>query len=98
MLSDVSSLLSGAAKDSEQAASQMDAAARNSEEKAELSPEQAEKTAKAQDAVREQLARLAEMLDRGEDTWSVGRNLQRLVQQQRGLMAHTPRAGEERSE
>jgi len=45
--------------------------------------------------VREQLGRLAEMLDRGEDSWLVGRNLQRLVQQQRDLHAQTQRVGEQ---
>ena len=96
MLSDVNQLLRGAASESEQAASQLDAAAKDNPEqdKAALTPDQQERASAAQEAVRDQLARLAEMLDRGEDTWLAGRNLQRLIQQQKELMSQTQRAGE----
>src|SRR5207244_2825682 len=56
--------------------------------------EQAEKAGKAQDSVRDQLGRLAEMLDKGEDSWLVSRNLQNVLRQQKDLQARTQRAGE----
>jgi hypothetical protein len=97
LLQDVGTLLQGAASDSEQAAAKMDAAARQAPEaeKTPLTPEQQEKVGKSQEAVRDQLGRLAEMLDKGEDSWLVSRNLQRLLEQQRDLQARTQRAGEQ---
>lgn len=97
MLKDLSDLLKGAAKDSEQAAGQMDAAARNQDEseKAKVTKEQAEPIEKAQESVREQLGRVAEALDRGEDSWLASRALQRVIQQQKDLKSQTDRMGEQ---
>jgi hypothetical protein len=96
LLSDVGQLLRGAGEESEQAAAQLDAAAKQKPEgeKADLTPEQAQKLQASQESVREQLGRLAEMLDRGEDTWLAMRSLQRLLQQQQELQTQTQRAGE----
>jgi hypothetical protein len=96
LLSDVGSLLKDAAAASERAASQMDAAAQQSPEpeRAELDKPLQEGISKEQEAVRDNLSRLAEMLDKGEDTWVISRTLQRLAQQQRELKGQTERAGE----
>lgn len=101
LLKDLSDLMQGAAKDSQQAAGQMDAAAReqgqqpDSEQKTELSKEQAEPIEKAQESVRDQLGRIAQALDRGEDSWLASRALQRVLQQQKDLKAQTDRVGEQ---
>lgn len=97
LLEDVGALLQGAEQDSEQASTRMDAAAQRTPESepTPLTPEQQEEIARDQDEVRDQLGRLSEMLDRGEDSWLVSRNLQRLAQQQRDLLARTQRAGEQ---
>jgi hypothetical protein len=101
LLEDLEELLQGAARDSEQAAARMDAAAREqgqqaeSEQTTKLEEPQAEQIAKAQESVRDQLERVAQALDRGEDAWLASRNLQRLIQQQRDLKARTERLGEQ---
>lgn len=96
-LADVSSILQSAAAESERASSKMDAAAKDQpeQERTPLSPEDTEEVVKAQDEVRDQLSRLAEMLDRGEDSWAVSRALQRLLEQQRDLQGRTQRAGQQ---
>lgn len=96
ILSDISGLLQSAAQDSERASAQMDAAAKDrpEAESAPLDAKQAQEVTQAQDSVRDQLARLAEMLDRGEDSWLMSRTLQRLAEQQRELESRTRRAGE----
>lgn len=97
LLSDIGELLDGAARDAEQAGERMDAAAATSpgEEQAPLTPEQAEEIGTPQEAVRDQLGQVAQTLDEGEDSWLVGRNLQRLMQQQKELMSRTAQAGEQ---
>lgn len=47
----------------------------------------------SQEQVREELARLADMLDRGEDTYASKRALERLLEQQRDLQRRTNEAG-----
>ncbi|MEL7471876.1 MAG: hypothetical protein AAGK04_01050, partial [Planctomycetota bacterium] len=49
----------------------------------------------AQDTVRQELERLIGLLDRGEDAWGVRRELDRVIETQRGLEAETQRLGEE---
>lgn len=94
LLEDIDMLFRGAGQDSDRAAAQMQAAAREEDEIAQLTEEQQRGIAEAQDAVRDQLGRMAEMLDRGEDSWVMSRTLQRLLQQQRDLQAQTERVGE----
>jgi hypothetical protein len=94
LLEDVDSLFRGAAGDSDRAGSQMTAATRNEEEAAELDPQEVQQILEAQEAVRDQLGRMAQMLDRGEDSWVMSRALQRLLQQQRDVQAQTERLGE----
>lgn len=96
LLNDISANLQSAAQESEQASSQMDAAAKDTpeQEKAPLTPEKAESISKNQQNVRDELTRLAEMLDRGEDSWLASRSVQRLLEQQRELQARTQRTGE----
>lgn len=97
LLQDVGALLQGASKDSDQASAKLDAAAKDTPEaeKAPLNAQQQEQVKKDQDSVRDQLGRLTEMLDRGQDSWLVSRNLQRILEQQRDLAARTQRAGEQ---
>lgn len=56
--------------------------------------EQREKAGTSQDRVREQLAKLVDMLDRGEDTFASKRAIERLLQQQRSLQQRTGQAAE----
>lgn len=59
---------------------------------------QAQARAEAQSAqaeVRSELARLIEMLDRGQDSWAVRREIQRLLDEQQQLSRQTQRAAEE---
>lgn len=102
LLGDVASLLDQAAPAAQAAASQMDEAARRQAppdeppaNPAALTPQEQERIAAEQERVRDALGELAQMLDRGEDSWLVGRALQRLLEQQRALRAQTQRAGQE---
>ncbi len=101
LLGELSSSFDAAASPSERAAGQMDQQARAQApagqpeaERAELPERERASIAKDQDAVREQLARVAELLDKGEDSWLVGRTLQKLLDQQRSLQSQTRRAAE----
>jgi hypothetical protein len=94
LLDELEMLMRGARRDSDRAAGAMQSATANEEESAALTPEQAQAVEEAQEAVREQLGRMAEMLDRGEDSWVMSRALQRMLQQQRDLQAQTERLGE----
>jgi hypothetical protein len=94
LLEELDSLFRGARRDSDRAMGQMQAATANEEESATLTPEEAQAIGEAQEAVREQLGQMAEMLDRGEDSWIMSRALQRMLQQQRDLQAQTERLGE----
>lgn len=99
LLQDLAEHLGGAAKDSEQASGQMDAARHSQppelEQEVPLSPEQTREISKTQEAVQEQLERVAEALDRGEDSWLASRSLQRMIQQQKDLRAQTQRLGDQ---
>ncbi len=57
--------------------------------------EQAREAERAQEGVRDELGRLIDMLDRGEDTWMVRRDLQRALEQQRELREQTEEATRE---
>jgi hypothetical protein len=99
LLNEVSSSFKNAGGPSERAAGRMDEAARANPsqpeaDRAELKDEAKKSIEQDQDAVRDELARVAEMLDKGEDSWLVGRSLQRLLDQQKQLQAQTRRAGE----
>lgn len=95
LLEDINSLFRGASRDSNRAAAQMESAARDEHEATQLTPQQAEAIDQSQEAVRDQLGRMAEMLDRGEDSWVMSRTLQRLLQQQRDAQSQTERFGEQ---
>jgi hypothetical protein len=65
---------------------------------AEESPARAEIVSRAREWQREaeeELAALANLLDRGQDAWAVRRELERLLHEQRQLRAQTEAAGEE---
>ncbi|MBX3377059.1 MAG: hypothetical protein KF678_08655 [Phycisphaeraceae bacterium] len=101
MLEDLTGHLESAANDAETASGQMEAARaaesrpEEPDQETQLRPEQSEQIARTQEVVREQLERVAQALDRGEDSWLAARNLQRLLQQQRDLRAQTQRLGEQ---
>jgi hypothetical protein len=95
LLDDLRGMLADAAEHSERAAGTMESAAPSPQaEKTPLSDPQKEAVGKAQEQVRDALQRVAETLDKGEDTWVVSRTLQKLLDQQRGLQAQTRAAGE----
>ncbi len=96
MLRDVGELLREAAASGEKADARIDDAARRLEEEEllRLTPEQAESVQEAQKEVREAIGQVIEMLDKGEDSWVVRRELQRLLEQQRELQDRTRAAGE----
>ena len=94
---DAADQLAGAKDASERAAASADRAAAEKpadEPLVELTPEQGAEIGASQQQVREELSRLIEMLDRGQDSWAVRRDIQRLLDQQRALMAQTKNAGE----
>ncbi|MCC6660190.1 MAG: hypothetical protein IT437_04820 [Phycisphaerales bacterium] len=96
-LRDATDQLEGARGASERAAVKADQAAGTKpaeETRADLTPEQSAEIGRAQDEVRDELGRLIQMLDRGQDSWTVRRDLQRLVEQQKSLQAQTRQAGE----
>ncbi len=96
LLQDVRELLDAAQRGAEQAGSRLDEAAQNSPspEHTELTPEQAANVQRAQNEARDNLGKLIEMLDRGEDSWATRRELQRLLERQRDLEARTAAAGQ----
>lgn len=57
-----------------------------------MSPQEREQAQEAQDQVRDELTNLIEMLDRGEDSWLVRRELERLLQEQRAVTERTRQA------
>lgn len=94
-LEDARSLLSEAQRSAEQAGAGLDEAAQHAPtpELTELAPEQARRVREAQEQARDRLGRLIDLLDRGEDSWSARRGLQRLLDRQRELAARTESAG-----
>ncbi len=96
LLKDVDELLEGARRAADRAGSLLDEAAQDSpsREHAELTPQQAQDTQRAQNEARDNLGKLIELLDRGEDGWAARRELQRLLERQRELEARTAAAGQ----
>jgi hypothetical protein len=98
LLDDTHALLDSAQASSEQAAASQERAAQDSREpegsRTPLTPDETAKIKEAQDRVRENLGQLIEMLDRGQDSWVVRRELQRLLEQQRALQAQTRLTGQ----
>jgi hypothetical protein len=60
-----------------------------------LDEQEREDVQRAQQRVRDELGRLIEALDRGEDSWLARRNLERLLEEQRRLAERTAEAGEQ---
>lgn len=87
----VESLLERAEETTERAAEASEQAA---EEIAERADGREAAPAEPQERVREELARLIEQLDQGQDDWVVRRNLEELVREQTELKEQTERIGE----
>ncbi|MFG0286003.1 MAG: hypothetical protein ACF8R7_16420, partial [Phycisphaerales bacterium JB039] len=68
------------------------ALARQAQQDGDAAEQQAEQAQQAQEQVRDELGRLIDLLDRGEDTWMVRRDLQRALEQQRELREATAEA------
>lgn len=81
LLADAGSLLESARRSSDEAAADAD------------TPEARREVEQAQSRVRDDLGRLAELLDRGEDGWLVRRDVERLLAEQRRLREETAAAG-----
>ncbi|MCK6475525.1 MAG: hypothetical protein L6Q35_01695 [Phycisphaerales bacterium] len=91
MLSDAAATLRSAAEHSDRAATALDRAERAAD--AGQDADQENQAARdAQDQVREELASLVGMLDRGQDGWTVRREVQNLLDQQRELIDQTRQA------
>ncbi len=76
---------------SAQASRAMQAAQSAGDDAARAEAQQA--AAKSQKDVRDELSRLASLLDQGQDTWAVRRQLERLIDDQKQLMNETREAG-----
>ena len=96
LLDDVRDALQGAEQAARRAGARADEAARDrpDDEPVELTPEQAGALRSEQEQVRDELGRLIELLDKGEDGWVVRRDLQRILEQQRDLRRRTGEAGD----
>lgn len=92
LLEEAGSLMQDAAEASAEASEALNSAR---EPEAGMTPEARERTAEAQERVRDDLGRLVDLLDRGEDSWLVRRDLERLIADQRSLMEQTRAATEE---
>lgn len=90
MLDDAQQTLRAAAQWSSEAAGSLGQAA----EEDRPSDERLEQIDSEQEQVREELAQLIELLDRGEDGWVVRRAIEQLAEQQRRLMEQTRAIGE----
>lgn len=88
MLKDAQESLRAAAKASEEASEALSQADRKSAA-GEDPKDDAQAAAKSQGEVREELASLVGMLDRGQDGWTVRREVQKLLEQQRDLTQQT---------
>ncbi len=91
MLSDAAETLKAAAQASEQAAQALSQADRKTAAGEDPVPDNAA-AAQQQKQVRDELASLVGMLDRGQDGWTVRREVQRLLDQQRELTEQTREA------
>jgi len=91
MLDDAGRALRGAGEGSDRAEQTLGELAEQDSLKA--TDEQAEQIAADQQQVRDQLAELVDLLDRGEDGWVVRRAIERLAEQQRELMEQTAQTG-----
>lgn len=87
-------LLDQAGKSSVKAGEAMRQAGEN--EQREGAPDQAKRAeaGREQDRVREDLGRLIDLLDQGQDTWSTKRAIERLLEEQRRLRDRTGKTGE----
>lgn len=89
--------LQSAGRASTEAARRLDEAAPEAaqDDEAELEEREAQEIGDAQREVEQELARLIEMLDRGEDNWVVRNTIENLLEQQAGLRDRTRQAGAE---
>jgi hypothetical protein len=86
-------MLDDAGRRSVQAAAALDRLARDREAGREGDPAHRAEAAEAQSQVRDALESLADLLDRGQDAWSIRRSLERAMEEQRALRERTERAG-----
>lgn len=91
MLDQAAQSLDAASDASAQASRAMQAAQRAENDPARAEAQQA--AAQSQKEVRDELSRLASLLDQGQDTWAVRRQLERLIDDQKQLMNETREAG-----
>lgn len=91
MLDQAAQSLDAASDASSQASRAMRAAQRAENDPARAEAQQA--AAQSQKEVRDELSRLASLLDQGQDTWAVRRQLERLIDDQKQLMNETREAG-----
>lgn len=100
LLAEVGTRLTDAGKASTGATSKLEQSASQAGEQPEgeqastLKPEEAQAITQDQQKVREELAQVVEMLDRGEDAWVVRNTLERLAREQRDLAQQTQNAGQ----
>lgn len=90
LLEQAGQLSAGATRASDEAARTLD----TPREGPELTEEEAQAVRDAQERVRDELGRLLESLDQGEDAWLAERNLERLIRQQQALEEQTRAATE----
>lgn len=96
MLDEAQELVSSARDSANRAAQQLNQAAQeNPQDPTPLTEQQRDAARAQQDEARDQLAKLAELLDKGEDSWVAARSVQRLLEQQRLAQAQTRSAGQE---
>jgi len=91
LLDEAGQSLDAARDASSQASRAMQAAQRAENDPARAEAQQA--AAQSQKEVRDDLSRLASLLDQGQDTWAVRRQLERLIDDQKQLMNETREAG-----
>ncbi len=92
MLKDAAETLRAAAEDSQKAAEDLSRADRKTAAGEDPAGDAAQ-ARKDQDQVRDELGRVVGMLDRGQDSWTVRREVQRLLGQQKELLDQTREAG-----
>ena len=94
LLREAAGALDGAGASSGEASEAMDDAAEAERAGAAPGEEEAERVAGAQERAREDLERVVELLDRGEDSWVVRNALGRMLREQRELRERTARLGQ----
>lgn len=94
MLRDAAERVDSARVQSEQAGGELDRLSATATSEADRAAS-GEALQKSQEQVRDELTQLANMLDRGQDTWAVRRTLERLLTEQRQLTSQTRAAGEQ---